>query len=82
MRKITRDDLDRHRNESWDGNIRKATDRAHDGEFTWWAYDAQGCELAKVCDLCEEAALAGYRPEILTGYTQADVDEPIEPEDY
>jgi len=30
---------------------------------------------------CEDAKLARYRPEILTGYTQADVDEPIEEAD-
>ena len=47
---------------------------------TWWEYDAQGIPLALVCDDCREAKLAEYRPEILTGYTQADVDEPIEPE--
>ena len=43
-------------------------------------YDAQGIYLCKVCDKCEAEKLAGYRPEILTGYTQADVDEPIEEE--
>lgn len=44
-------------------------------------YDAQGIYLCRVCDGCREAKLSRYRPEILTGYTQADVDEPIEPED-
>lgn len=47
-------------------------------EPSWWARDAQGIELCKVCDRCEAEKLARYRPEILTGYTQADVDEPIE----
>ena len=52
----------------------------HAGEPTWWEYDAQGIPLCKVCDRCVRAQLARYRPEILRGYTQADVDEPIEPD--
>lgn len=52
------------------------------GEYMYWVNDAQGIPLAKVCSVCEEEKLKGFRPEILTGYTQADVDEPIEPEDY
>jgi hypothetical protein len=68
MKKIEREDLDRHKFED------------HDGEPTWPEYDAQGIYLTRVCDRCERASLAGYRPEILSGYTQADVDEPIEPE--
>lgn len=51
------------------------------GEHSWWEYDAQGIPLCRVCDVCRQAKLARYRPEILTGYTQADVDEPIEPEE-
>ena len=47
---------------------------------SWWEYDAQGIPLCRVCDECRDEKLSGYRPEILTGYTQADVDEPIEPE--
>jgi hypothetical protein len=47
---------------------------------SWWARDAQGIELCRVCPECEEAKLSRYRPEILSGYSQADVDEPIEPE--
>lgn len=50
----------------------------HEGEYSWWEHDAQGIPLARVCDRCIAAKLAGYRPEILSGYTQADVDEPIE----
>lgn len=46
-----------------------------------WEYDAQGIELCRVCPRCREEKLRAYRPEILRGYTQADVDEPIEPED-
>ena len=44
-------------------------------------YDAQRIFLCYTCDKCERKRLAGYRPEILTGYTQEDVTEPIEPWD-
>ena len=44
-------------------------------------YDAQRIYLCKVCPRCERERLAGYRPEILRGYDQNDVNEPIEPED-
>lgn len=47
---------------------------------TWWEYDAQGIPLALVCEHCAKRQLSRFRPEILRGYTQADVDEPIEPE--
>lgn len=49
-------------------------------EFSWLEYDAQNIPLCKVCHVCKSAKLLKYRPEILTGYTQADVDEPIESE--
>ena len=52
------------------------------GNYSWWEYDAHGIELERVCDDCMDAKLAKYRPEILSGYSQEDVDEPIEPEDY
>lgn len=52
----------------------------HKGE-SWREYDARGIYLCKVCEHCEEERLGGYRPEILTGYDQSDVTEPIEPED-
>lgn len=47
-------------------------------EYSWWEHDAQGIPLARVCDRCRNEKLGRYRPEILSGYTQADVDEPIE----
>lgn len=47
-------------------------------EESWWEHDAQGIPLARVCEECKEAKLSRYRPEILTGYTQEDVSEPIE----
>ena len=53
----------------------------HEGEDSWWEYDARGIPLCKVCDLCEETKLSMYRPEVLNNpnYT---ADEPIEPENY
>ena len=53
----------------------------HTRDESWWEHDAQGIPLARVCTRCVDAQLAKYRPEILTGYDQSDVDEPIEPED-
>lgn len=47
---------------------------------SWWAKDAQGIGLCRVCPVCERVKLSRYRPEILASYNQADVDEPIEPE--
>lgn len=49
---------------------------------SWWAKDARGIELCRICDECEEEKLSHYRPEILEGYDQSDVDEPIEPEEW
>lgn len=45
---------------------------------SWWAHDARGIPLARVCATCEGPKLARYRPAILTGYSQNDVDEAIE----
>lgn len=53
----------------------------HEDQVSWWEYDAKGIELCKVCDRCRKAKLARYRPEILSGYDQGDVDEPIEPDE-
>lgn len=47
-------------------------------EPSWWLNDAQGIPLCRVCERCEGEKSARYRPEILTGYNQDDVDEPIE----
>ena len=49
----------------------------HDGH-SWWESDARGIPLCKVCARCVTLRLSKYRPEILAGYTQADIDEPIE----
>ena len=48
---------------------------------SWWEYDAQNIPLCRVCEACRESKLSRFRPEILTGYDQSDVDEPIEPEE-
>lgn len=44
------------------------------GEMSWWEFDAQGIPLTRVCDKCRDEKLSKYRPEVLTGYTQEDVD--------
>jgi hypothetical protein len=51
------------------------------GLGSWWAKDARGIELARVCEKCERGKLARYRPEVLTD-SQYEADERIEPEDY
>ena len=38
----------------------------HEGEDSWWEYDARGIPLAKVCDKCVEQKLAEFRPEVLS----------------
>jgi hypothetical protein len=63
---LTREQLKDHQHGPTDGS--------------WWEHDAQGIALCRVCDECRDAKLSRYRPEILTGYSQRDVDEPIEPE--
>jgi len=61
-----RERLMRHAHDKTDGSL--------------WAFDARGIELCRVCAVCREAKLSRYRPEILAGYDQHDVNEPIEPE--
>jgi peptide methionine sulfoxide reductase MsrB len=63
-------------------NIMQDHDCAAAGKTWWREYDAQGIYLCRVCEECVEAKLARYRPEILSGYTQADVDEPIEADEW
>jgi hypothetical protein len=48
----------------------------------WMEYDGRGIPLTYVCSTCQQEKLAKYRPEILEFYTQEDVDEPIEEEEY
>jgi hypothetical protein len=49
------------------------------GKMSQWEYDGNGLPLCRACPDCREKKLSGFRPEILKPYTQADVDEPIEP---
>ena len=51
------------------------------GKPSWWELDGRGIPLARVCEDCVKATLAKYNPVILEYYTQADVDEPIEPDE-
>jgi hypothetical protein len=48
------------------------------GLDSWWEYDAQRIPLCRVCNKCRTEKLRQYRPEILTGYDQSDVDESID----
>lgn len=52
-----------------------------EGDRGWELLDAQGIYLRRVCELCEAEHLTRYRPEILSGYDEADVLEAIEGED-
>lgn len=56
------------------------THRHVKGDGSWWAYDARGIEVARVCDECEAEKLKGYRPEVLTD-PNYEANEPIEPEE-
>lgn len=49
------------------------------GDGSWWENDARGIPLCRVCDECRKQKLSKYRPEILSGYDQSDVNEPIDP---
>jgi len=55
--------------------------RCGSGWPSYWAYDARGIPLAKVCGKCEADKLATYRPDVLTdpGYW---ADEPIDGDDW
>ena len=46
--------------------------------MSWWEMDSQRIPLCRVCEDCRDQKLSRYRPEILEGYDQSDVDEPIE----
>jgi hypothetical protein len=47
---------------------------------SWWANDARGIPLARVCAKCRAAKLSGYRPEVLTN-PNYEADEAIEPDE-
>jgi hypothetical protein len=44
--------------------------------------DGRGIPLTRVCPVCKAAKMARYNPVILDYYTQEDVDEPIEEEEW
>lgn len=48
------------------------------GQSSQWQFDAKGIPLTRTCHKCHEMQMRRYRPEILTGYSQADLDEQIE----
>jgi len=48
------------------------------GKDSHWQFDAKGIALCRTCEDCHREKMSHYRPEILTGYTQDDVDEQIE----
>jgi len=54
----------------------------HEGQSSWWEYDGRGIPLCLVCQRCQSAKLAVFRPKIREFYNELDVDEPIEPEEY
>jgi len=44
-------------------------------------YDSKGIFLFYYCNDCYEIKKSRYNPWVFSGYTQADCDEPIEPDD-
>lgn len=54
---------------------------SHENRETWWEFDARGIPLVLVCERCDKAKLAEYRPDVLTD-SNYQADEPIEPEEY
>ena len=49
----------------------------HPGGYSWDEYDARGIFLCRVCDDCQDAKLAQYRPDVLTDASYWH-DEPID----
>lgn len=50
------------------------------GEPSWWAKDARGIELARVCEKCEKEKLSHYRPDVLSDPNYYYDDGDIEPD--
>jgi hypothetical protein len=56
--------------------------QGHDKGNSWWLHDVKGIPVARVCDKCEDAIKARYRPEIFgEGRYEDAVEEQIE-DDY
>ena len=51
------------------------------GKMSWWELDGRGIPLCRVCEVCREKQMAKYNSVILSHYTQADIDEQIEPDE-
>ena len=65
--------------ERWEELRRHNCDR----DERWPLTDGRGIFCCYVCDLCEKVKRSQFRPEILDRwYTEEEVGEPIEPEDY
>ena len=47
-------------------------------QHTWDLLDARGIYCGRVCEQCEGVKRAQYDPQIFEGYSQRDMDEPIE----
>lgn len=56
--------------------------QSHDKTNSWWARDARGIELCRVCDECEHLLPELYEPEVLglRGTYEYVVEENIEPD--
>jgi hypothetical protein len=50
----------------------------HTHADSWWEHDGRGIPLARVCDKCYEQVMSKYDPKILEWYSQSEVDEQIE----
>lgn len=48
------------------------------GKDSWWMLDCKGIPLERVCDDCEQEKRGHYNSWVFDGYSQADIDEPIE----
>lgn len=49
------------------------------GKQSWWAHDARGIPLARVCTTCKAAKLGRYRTEVLRN-PDYHCDEQVEPD--
>ena len=52
------------------------------GQMSWWEMDGRGIPLTRVCPACKVETMKRYNPVILDYYTQEDIDEPIEEEEW
>ena len=57
--------------------------RRHEkNDGSWWLTDCKGIPLKRVCADCEEEVRKGYNPWVFDGYSQADIDEQIEADNW